>query len=398
VLGRYQLYTENTLTPVTMVLTRLASLPALLRNWGVVLAANMIGASIIAALLAFTGIFEPAAVAVALELGEHALATSWSALFWKGVIAGWLVASMVWLVHAARDSVSRFFIIFFVMYLIPSTDLYHCIIGFCEAMYLVLHGDAGIAQAVGGFFVPVLLGNTAGGVLLVAILNYAQTRDNRFPNRDCEQMELSWREWLFEIHTGTDAPERATNGNGAAPSKQNKLVAPISPDDHRTGAPDAPVTLVQYGDYECPNSHEIYLAIKDLEHHFGDSAFQYVYRHFPLSRSHPNAINAAIAAEAAAEQGRFWDMHDKLFLNQDRLEEADLLGYARALNLNMAAFEEDLLTERHRQHVEKDRETGKQSGVRSTANLFINGERYQGELSFEALVDKLENQLEQVRV
>jgi formate/nitrite transporter FocA (FNT family) len=130
------------------------------------------------------------------------LSYEWSTLFSKGIIAGWLVASMVWLIHAARDSVSRFFTVFFIMFLIPSLDLYHCIVGACEVFYLAFEGHTSFVDAVLQFFVPVTLGNTVGGVLLVAILNYGQTRDAVVPQHDTEREMLSMREWLFGMHTG----------------------------------------------------------------------------------------------------------------------------------------------------------------------------------------------------
>jgi formate/nitrite transporter FocA (FNT family) len=202
VIGNYQLYTENTLTPVTLVLARLASIPALLYLWGIVLFANLIGATGIAYVLAVTGVFEPEAAAVARDIGLHGLETSWLDLFVKGIFAGWLVAGMVWIVHAVRESITRFLSIYLIMFLIPTADLYHCIVGACEAMYLVFTGDALLANVLGGFFLPIVLGNTVGGVLLVAILNYSQTQDQRLPIRAGKDMRLSWRPWLFEYHTG----------------------------------------------------------------------------------------------------------------------------------------------------------------------------------------------------
>lgn len=200
----HQLFTENTLTPVTLVLTRIASLPALLRNWGVVLLANLVGALILAFVLATTPIFEPAAAAMAIEFWDHAAEMSWSALFFKGIMAGWLVASMVWLVHAARDTVTRVLLVFFIMYLVPSGDLFHCIIGACEAFYAVFRAEATLTHALFGFFTPVLLGNTIGGVLLVAILNYAQTNDALYHEEENGSLALPWRAWAFEFHTGTE--------------------------------------------------------------------------------------------------------------------------------------------------------------------------------------------------
>jgi formate/nitrite transporter FocA (FNT family) len=202
VIGNYQLYTENTLSPVTLVLTRLASVPALLYIWGIVLFANVIGATAVAYVLAVTGVFEPEAAAVARDIGLHGLEASWGDLFIKGIFAGWLVAGMVWIIHAVRESITRFLSVYLIMFLIPTADLYHCIVGACEAMYIVFIGEATLASAAGDFFLPVVLGNTLGGVLLVAILNYGQTEDHRFPVRSEQDMRLNWRSWLFEYHTG----------------------------------------------------------------------------------------------------------------------------------------------------------------------------------------------------
>ena len=225
VLGRYQLFTENTLTPVTLVLTRIASVPELLRLWGVVLTANVLGAFLMAILLAKTGVLDADSAAVARGFGLHGLEFGWGPLFWKGVIAGWLVASMVWLNHAARDSTTRFFIVLFVMYLIPSLDLFHCVIGACEMFYLVILGDATLGAA-GYFFSAVVLGNTVGGVLLVAILNYAQTRERRFPDRDCDDLTLTWREFMFGLEPGSQ-PGPARDGADRAVEEESRLDRPV---------------------------------------------------------------------------------------------------------------------------------------------------------------------------
>ena len=214
VMGRYQLFTENTLTPVTLVLTRIASLPTLLRVWGVVLLANVLGAALVALVLATTGVLTPEGAQAARGFALHGLETPWWDLFWKGLFAGWVVASMVWLTHAARDSVTRFLTVFVLMFLIPSADLFHCIIGSSEALYLVFQGEASLAASAFGFFLPVLLGNTLGGVLLVGILNYSQTRDVRYPDRDCSTLELSWKEWLLGDHKGKPGALRRSPSSG----------------------------------------------------------------------------------------------------------------------------------------------------------------------------------------
>ena len=222
VLGRYQLFTENTLTPVTLVLTKIAAIPQLLRVWGVVLAANVLGAALIGFVLARTGVLEAEAAEVAFEIASHGLEVETGPLFWKGVFAGWLVASMVWLNHAARDTITRFFIVFAIMFLVPAADLFHCIIGACEVLFLVFQGAAGLGDAA-WFFGTVVAGNTVGGVLLVAILNYSQTRRQRFHDRDCDDLKLTWREFLFGV--GRGQPQRAASGN-----------APLTRDEHVEGA------------------------------------------------------------------------------------------------------------------------------------------------------------------
>lgn len=382
VIGRYQLFTENTLTPVTLVLTRIGSIPMLLRVWGTVLVANLLGATLLAFVLANTSILAPEAADVARDIWAHAEATEWDALFFKGIMAGWLVASMVWLIHAARDTITRIFLVVFMMFLIPSADLYHCIIGFCEAMYALFIGEATFLQATGGFFLPVLLGNTVGGVLLVAILNYSMTRDSRFPDRDCGQIELTWREWLFEFHAGTSEEEHSGNGYSSY------LQTVVSPEDHVKGPDDAGITLVQYGDVECPTSYEIYHLVRALEHDLGDD-YRYIYRHVPISQRHPHAVIAGVAAEAAGQQGKFWEMLAVLFRNQLNLEHDDLLAYADKLNLDRAVFEDALESDDLRDRVESQRRDALDNGVTGTRNLFINGRRYAGTWTIDGLLEAI---------
>jgi formate/nitrite transporter FocA (FNT family) len=249
VLGRYQLFTENTLTPVTLVLTRIAPLPALLRLWGVVLAANVAGAALVALVLAKTGVFDEDTAEVARAISKHGLEIATGDLFWKGVFAGWLVASMVWLNHAARDTITRFFIVFAVMYLVPAADLFHCIIGACEVLYLVFQGMASLGEAA-RFFLAVVAGNTVGGVLLVALLNYSQTRKRRVD--ECGGSELTWREFLFNVGEAKtengqtddrgepledqeDAPENAEESLLDQPVSKKKTTDPLEDEVPRAG-------------------------------------------------------------------------------------------------------------------------------------------------------------------
>jgi len=376
VIGRYQLFTENTLTPVTQVLARIASLPALMKVWGIVLLANLVGSTLLAILLATTSIMSPEVQATAIGFWDHAAETSWSALFFKGIMAGWLVASMVWLVHAARDTITRLMLVFFMMYLIPSADLYHCIIGFCEAMYAVILGEATLGYAVFNFFAPVLLGNTIGGVLLVGILNFGMTRDTHFPEAGCGQLQLSWREWLTGYHTGIPATEEADAGD---------LHTPLSNDDHIRNPQEMGTTIVQYADFECPSSRRIYEIVKVIEEEIGTPVC-YVLRHLPLSQRNPHAVRAAVAAEAAHAQGKFWEMADLLFANQGNLEEDDLRSYAAQLDLNIPAFEKAMERSELVDRVESQRRDGMSNEVRRAWNLFIDGERYVGEWEVEDIL------------
>ena len=383
IMGRYQLFTENTLTPVTLVLTRIASIPRLLRIWGVVLAANVLGAGLCAYVLATTGVFSPEMAEVAYGFGEHFLTMSWADLFWKGVFAGWLVAGMVWLNYAARDMTARFLITFVLIYTVAAAELAHCIVGSAEVLYVVFKGGASFGTFLLDFLVPAVLGNTVGGVGLVAILNFSQTRDHRFPHRDCGQLELTWTEWLFGHSAGHPDLEGEDEDEAV-------LDPPVDVEDHVFGPNDAPVTIVQYGDYECPTSRKIYGDLQRvMEELSGEEEqelpFRYVFRHLPLRLRHPHAEQASVAAEAAARQGAFWEMHEQLFTHQDRLEDEDLRMYASSIGLDVDQFEDDLHDEGLHDRVMADRNAAVQSGVRRTSNLFVNGQRYQGAFNPEAI-------------
>ncbi len=227
VLGRYQLFTENTLTPVTLVLTRIASVPQLLRLWAIVLAANLAGAALAAMAFAWTPLFDPDTAEAARGFALHGLEVSTEALFWKGLMAGWIVASMVWLNHAARETTARLLVVMILMTLIPSADLFHCIIGSCEALFLVFQGLAPLGEAV-RFVGAVLVGNTVGGVLLVGILNFAQTRGKRFPDR--ADLSLTWRELVFgkQAGRGRQATRDGLTGANADGDTESLLDRPVN--------------------------------------------------------------------------------------------------------------------------------------------------------------------------
>jgi formate/nitrite transporter FocA (FNT family) len=174
VLGRQQLFTENTLTPILSLLHNrdLHTLWRVLRLWGLVLAANIAATWVFAAVAAHTQVFDPEAKAAFAEISRHAIAGPFSTTFLKAVFAGWLIALMVWLLPAAEGA--RPLIIIIVTYVVALPHLAHIIAGSVDAFYLVAIGEAGYGDYLTRFFVPTLLGNVVGGVALVAVLNYGQ--------------------------------------------------------------------------------------------------------------------------------------------------------------------------------------------------------------------------------
>jgi protein-disulfide isomerase len=169
----------------------------------------------------------------------------------------------------------------------------------------------------------------------------------------------------------------------------SRLRTMIGPNDHALGPRDAPVTIVEYGDYECPFCGRAHPEVKRLLAMAGDR-MRYAYRHFPLTQIHPHALQAAEAAEAAGAQGRFWEMHDMLFANQDALELPDLLTYAETIGLDMEAFERDLAEHRFLERVRSDFMGGVRSGVNGTPTFFVNGERHEGAATAEGLLAAIE--------
>jgi formate-nitrite transporter family protein len=157
------------------------------------------------------------------------------------------------------------------------------------------------------------------------------------------------------------------------------LSLPLSERDHVVGPEDARVTLVEYGDFECPHCGALHPVVQAARKSFGRN-LRFGFRHFPLRSSHPHALAAAKAAEAAAEQGRFWEMHDRLYRRQTELADADLERHARELGLDVDRFRRSLGDQAHEVRIREDLASASQSGARGTPSLFINGELYQGSL------------------
>ena len=204
VLGNYQLYTENTLPPVALTIERLSSVPSMLYVWSIVLAGNLLGGFIGAAGLANLAVFSTGAAEAALSISMKAFETGWWMLFNRGVLAGFIVAGLVWLDYASRDTAARFFQVYFAFFTIVVANLNHSVVTAVEAIYLYFVSNVSLLASMTDMVLPVLLGNTIGGVVFVTIINYFQTPE--FILQD-PSVRIGWKEWLFEMKTFRDTEE-----------------------------------------------------------------------------------------------------------------------------------------------------------------------------------------------
>lgn len=170
-------------------------------------------------------------------------------------------------------------------------------------------------------------------------------------------------------------------------STTSTLTPPVGDRDHTQGPTNAPVTLLEFGDYECPYCGTAEPVVKDVQQAMGDH-LRFAFRNFPLPQ-HPYAEIAAEAAEAAGAQGKFWQMHDLLYQHQNALAPRDLVQYAQQLGLDVQEFEQDLQQHKGVGKLRQDIRSGEESGVQGTPTFFINGEMYQGELTPRALLSAL---------
>ncbi len=154
--------------------------------------------------------------------------------------------------------------------------------------------------------------------------------------------------------------------------------------DHFIGDATAPIELIQYGDFQCRHSGSVFIAIKLLQQYLGDQ-LNFIFRHFPLPSVHPLALEAAIASEAAAQQGKFWLMHDKIFEEQKYLVRSSFSRFAEEIELDATTFENNREHKKLIYKVVNDFEGGIKSGVDGTPTFFINGHRYNGLDDFDAL-------------
>jgi protein-disulfide isomerase len=260
----------------------------------------------------------------------------------------------------------------------------------------VLGGSWVAARASGGRLRPsvgwaaVTGGGTIAGIgftlsLLIATL--------AFSGRDLQDAKLgiltaaaaaAGLTWVVFRVTAALPPSRRARALLGTSEAIVDLSDPVDPDfDHVRGPIEAPVTLVEYGDFECPYCGQAEPIVRELLTDFGD--LEYVWRHLPLRDVHPHAQKAAEAAEAASRQGAFWEMHDLLLTRQDALRVKDLVGYAEALGLDVARFTEDLRSDALASRVAKDVESADFSGVTGTPTFFINGQRHHGAYDVQTL-------------
>jgi NhaA family Na+:H+ antiporter len=170
------------------------------------------------------------------------------------------------------------------------------------------------------------------------------------------------------------------------------LKPPVSDHDHIEGTADARVTLVEYGDYECPHCRQVAPIIEQVQERFGDQ-LRYVFRHFPITTNHPHAQLAAEAAEAAGAQGKFWQMHDRLFEHTGILNREQLVRFAHELDLDVDRFERELDGHVHEGRVREDFLNGVRSGANGTPTFFLNGVRYDGPWDLDSLIAEIEKPL-----
>ncbi len=172
------------------------------------------------------------------------------------------------------------------------------------------------------------------------------------------------------------------------------LTQPVSGRDHSEGPVDAPLTLVEYGDYQCPYCGAAYPVVKRLQKTMGKK-LRFVFRNFPLTELHPYALVAAEAAEAASLQGKFWEMHDLLFEQQAMLKPEVISLWAERVGLNVEQFGSDIKQGVVEKRIREDRQSGIRSGVNGTPTFYINGIRYDGQSDYSSMLTALESEFVQ---
>ena len=173
---------------------------------------------------------------------------------------------------------------------------------------------------------------------------------------------------------------------------QTQLAVPVTRRDHIRGPFNAPVTLLEYGDFECPYCGQAHAIVQAVEQEMGDQ-LRFAFRHFPLTNMHPHAEHAAEAAESAGAQGMFWEMHDLLYENQDALDDRDIANYAAELGIDVRRIVSDIVSGAHSGKIRQDFVSGVRSDVNGTPTFFINGMRYDGPRDVYSMLQALQEEL-----
>jgi protein-disulfide isomerase len=169
---------------------------------------------------------------------------------------------------------------------------------------------------------------------------------------------------------------------------QGRLTLPVGARDHIRGPATAAITLLEYGDYQCPFCGEAAPIVDEVQRRLGDK-LRFVFRNFPLTEMHPHAEHAAEAAEAAAAHGKFWEMHDALYANQDALDDRHLAEYAASLGIKAGEIQKALAGHAYGDRIREDFMSGVRSGVNGTPTFFINGVRHDGPFDLDSLLDAI---------
>jgi len=175
------------------------------------------------------------------------------------------------------------------------------------------------------------------------------------------------------------------------------LIPAVNSNDHIYGNLHAPLELVEYGDYECPFCGQAYPIVKSIQEKLGTD-LKFIFRNFPLRKIHPHAYPAAVATEASALQGKFWEMHDIIFENQKTLEPENIIAFASTIGLDVNRFEKDIANEDLYLKAKRDFESGMKSGVNRTPTFFVNGRKFNGDWSKGQLLRYLECELAWIAV
>jgi protein-disulfide isomerase len=202
--------------------------------------------------------------------------------------------------------------------------------------------------------------------------------------------------WVVYRLAALLSPERRARALLGDMTLIQDLIPAVDPErDHLRGSVEAPITVIEFGDFECPHCGMAEPVVRDL---LQDTDVRYVWRHLPLTDVHPQAQLAAEAAEAAAAQGRFWEMHDLLFEHQDDLRGVDLMRYAEELGLDTERFHDEIKRGDHQNRVAQDVESADLSGVSGTPTFFVNGQRHYGAFDLETLSASVRTAREQLRL